>query len=85
MNITNSNGNFVIDEKGIRINGMNFYIAPGNIDDSEEDKSVAFTTYVSDTIDETVGSALGAITTKDDDGNVFVKADKLSGIINACG
>lgn len=83
MNITNSNGNFVIDEKGIRINGLNFYIAPGNIDDSEEDKSVAFTTYVSDTIDETVGSALGAITEKDSDGNVFVKADKLSGIINA--
>lgn len=81
MAITNRNGNFLIDENGIRINGLNFFISPGNI--GESDESVEFTTYVTDTIDETVGAALGEITEKDASGNVFVKSDKLSGIINA--
>lgn len=81
MAITNRNGNFLIDENGIRINGLNFFISSGNV--GESDEAVPISSYVSDAIDESVGAALGEITEKDASGNVFVKADKLSGIINA--
>ena len=147
--ITNRNGNFLIDDEGIKVNGLNFFISSSNIVeptdsvDSVADLpssanegalcSVGKDTYkytsgswklyikvVSEKADlppsgpmdaqtlykverdgsvwqwvnsrweeyslplsEYIQGSLGEITGKDDNGNAFVKADKISGIINA--
>lgn len=146
--ITNRNGNFLIDDEGIKVNGLNFFISSSNIVeptdsvDSTADLptsanegdlcSVGKDTYkytsgvwklyikvVSEKTDlpssgpedsqtlykvqkdgsvwqwnnsrweeyslplsEYIQGSLGEITGKDDDGNAFVKADKISGIID---
>ena len=151
MFITNKNGNFVIDDEGIKVNGLNFFVSASNIrepsqsapnvsalpSDAEdgdlcaigddvyqfkngawslylttvatkndlpasgppagkdgvlyriaEDKSVwqwsegAWVAYTQ-TIDSFILNALDGITERDSDGNVFINADKISGILNA--
>lgn len=149
--ITNRNGNFVIDEEGIKINGLNFFVSASNIREASQsapdvsslpvdaaegdlcavgdnvyqftsgawalymktvgtkedlpsggpgtgnenvlykiaaDKSVwqwadgawqEYTVPISDYIKNSAAD----ITGKDDDGNIFVKADKVAGILNA--
>lgn len=151
MFITNKNGNFVIDDEGIKVNGLNFFVSASNINEPSqsvesiselpvdategdlcaigdkvyqftngawslylttvatqsdlpasgppsgsenvlyrvaEDKSVwqwvdgAWTAYTQ-TINSFILNALDGIADRDSDGNIFINADKISGILNA--
>lgn len=149
LTITNRNGNFVIDDSGIRVNGMNFFVSTSNIIDADESvesvselpasanngdlckvgkdiyryNSGAWKLYVKSVqqksdlpsggpvdagilykveadqsvwawkdsqwtehtlaLSEYVQGSLSEISGKDSSGNAFVKAEKVSGIIDA--